>query len=88
VAHTVEDAARTEMSQFEVLLSDLQLPDGSGLDLLERFRRRGPVRAIAMSGYGTQADRQRSIAAGFQRHLVKPVSVRAALEAIQEVTES
>ena len=88
VAHTVEDAARTEMSEFEVLVSDLQLPDGSGLDLLERFRRRGPVRAIAMSGYGTEADRQRSIAAGFQRHLTKPVSVRAALEAIEEITAS
>ena len=88
VAHNVEDAARTEMSEFEVLLSDLQLPDGSGLDLLERFRRRGPVRAIAMSGYGTEADRRRSIAAGFQRHLTKPVSVRAALEAIEELTAS
>lgn len=57
----------------DVLLSDIGLPDGSGLDLMRELRKRGDVPyAIALSGFGSPGDRASSAAAGFQHHLVKP----------------
>ena len=59
--------------RFDVLLSDLGLPDGSGWSLLQTLRSRGPVKAIAMSGFNSDADRERSERVGFLQHLAKPV---------------
>ncbi|MYM21333.1 response regulator [Duganella sp. FT135W] len=61
------------LSANDVLLTDLGLPDGSGLDLMRQLRDRGEAPyAIAMSGFGSAADRAASMAAGFRHHLVKP----------------
>ena len=59
---------------YDILLSDIGLPDGNGWDLLEELRARRPITAIAMSGYNTDADRARSKAAGFADHLPKPLT--------------
>ena len=59
---------------YDILLSDIGLPDGNGWDLLEELRARRPIKAIAMSGYNTDADRARSKAAGFVDHLPKPLT--------------
>jgi PAS domain S-box-containing protein len=59
---------------FDLLISDIGLPDTSGLTLLEHLRRRHPVKAIAMSGFGSELDIKRSREAGFAEHLTKPVS--------------
>ena len=60
----------------DVLLSDIGLPDGTGWELLQRLqgRFRRPVYALAMSGFGLNADQARSRAAGFRHHLLKPFS--------------
>lgn len=59
--------------EFDLLISDLGLPDGSGLALLQALRSRGRnYPAIALSGYGREADLANSRAAGFAEHLVKP----------------
>jgi signal transduction histidine kinase len=59
---------------FDVLISDLGLPDQSGVELLRELRRRGQtLPAIALSGYGQEEDVQRSRDAGFTAHLTKPV---------------
>jgi CheY-like chemotaxis protein len=58
--------------QFDVLVSDIGLPDGDGWELLVKLKSEMPVRAIAMSGYGMRADLDRSKAAGFGAHLIKP----------------
>ena len=55
----------------EVLVSDIGLPDGDGWALMERLRP-APAFAIAMSGFGMNADSARSRAAGFRHHLLKP----------------
>ena len=60
--------------QFDVLLSDLGLPDGSGWELLKRLSAERRIRAIAFSGYNSPADRQRSAEAGFLEHLAKPLA--------------
>ncbi len=71
-------AAAVEAAQgraFDVVVSDIDLPDGSGQDLLLRLGSRLP--AIAISGSGTEEDARRSLAAGFTAHLVKPVDIDA-----------
>jgi CheY-like chemotaxis protein len=56
-----------------VLISDINLPDGNGWEILEEIANLRPNYAIAISGYGTKADRQRSAQSGFRHHIVKPV---------------
>jgi len=65
----------------DVLLSDIGLPDGDGWELMRRLHLEHPVYAIAMSGYGMAEDRERSLAAGFRHHLVKPMDIEK-LEAL------
>ena len=56
----------------EVLISDMGLPDGDGWELLRTVQLPSPIYAIAMSGFGMNADRARSKAAGYRHHLLKP----------------
>lgn len=68
---------------FDLLLSDLGLPDGSGHDLMRQLReRRHTFPGIALSGYGQEDDIQRSYDAGFDAHLTKPTSREAVVKAI------
>jgi DNA-binding response OmpR family regulator len=72
-------------NEFDVLLSDIKLPDGTGWELMRGLRRAGHVAGVAISGYGSAADTERSRAAGFGLHLVKPLSpdeLTAALEVV------
>jgi two-component system CheB/CheR fusion protein len=81
-------AAAVELAsaeRFDVVVSDLGLPDGSGHDLIKRLLRDRPVRGIAMSGYGMEDDIRQSREAGFVEHLVKPVSLPQLREAIRRV---
>jgi PAS domain S-box-containing protein len=66
-------AAVASEGPFDLVVSDIGLPDGSGLDLMPRLRARGPIRGIALSGYGMEDDLRRSREAGFDVHLIKPV---------------
>ena len=59
---------------FDLVVSDIGLPDGSGLDVIRRVvARKGPVPAIALTGYGMEEDIRRSREAGFTAHLTKPI---------------
>ncbi|MDX6696507.1 MAG: hypothetical protein QOF02_4110 [Blastocatellia bacterium] len=71
----------------ELLLSDIGMPDEDGYDLLRQVRllppeRGGRIPAIALTAYATDADRERALAAGFQRHVVKPVELKELAEAV------
>jgi PAS domain S-box-containing protein len=63
-------------SGFDLVISDIGLPDGSGFELIEQLSTQGPVKAIAISGFGSDDDVRRSLDAGFCEHLTKPVSLR------------
>lgn len=68
---TCADALRTARAEpFDAVLTDLGLPDGSGIDVGRALSKDLPV--VALSGYGREQDRQRSAEAGFAAHLVKP----------------
>jgi two-component system, chemotaxis family, CheB/CheR fusion protein len=69
---------------FDLLVSDLGLPDGSGLDLMRELGKRYHLRGIALSGYGMDEDIRRSLDAGFLRHLTKPVSPKTLEAAIRQ----
>ena len=81
-------AARLAIAEgsFDVLLSDLGLPDGTGLDVVTALREKSAIPAIAMSGYGMEADLLRSRADGFNEHLIKPVTAAALRAMLAQVT--
>ena len=82
LASAVELAGRIE---FDVLLCDLNLPDGTGWDLLARLREKGPVRAIAFSAFDEPEHIARSEAAGFLEHFVKGSPPQDLLAALRRV---
>jgi PAS domain S-box-containing protein len=71
---------------IDVVVSDLGLPDGNGLDLMRELSARYGLKGIALSGYGMEEDIQRSRAAGFDLHLTKPVKFQALVAAIDQAT--
>jgi PAS domain S-box-containing protein len=76
VAATCAEALRwVEDEKFDLLISDLGLPDGSGVELMQKIRAQHPLRGIALSGFGMKEDQRVSLAAGFSAHLVKPVEI-------------
>jgi two-component system CheB/CheR fusion protein len=80
-------AGEGKRGNFDLLISDLGLPDGSGLDLMRSLRARGlRLPGIALSGYGTEQDVQHSMSAGFAEHLVKPVDISQVESAIARVS--
>ncbi|WP_406697435.1 PAS domain S-box protein [Singulisphaera sp. Ch08] len=70
---------------FNLVVSDIGLPDGSGLELMRRIRARRDVKGIALSGYGMEDDVRKSRDAGFSVHLTKPVDFPTLEQAIQEI---
>jgi PAS domain S-box-containing protein len=72
---TVAEAIRLATEQqFNLVVSDIGLPDGSGVDLIRQMRRHSSVPAIALTGFGTDRDISRYKEAGFDAHLTKPVN--------------
>ena len=71
---------------FDLLLSDLGLPDGTGVDLMRTLRAAGSrLPGIVLSGYGQDQDIARSLEAGFATHLVKPLSLKQLRNAMVEL---
>jgi signal transduction histidine kinase/CheY-like chemotaxis protein len=80
-----EALAAADAERFDLLLSDLGLPDGSGLDLMRQLGRRDGLPGIAVSGYGMEEDVRESLQAGFRQHLTKPVTLQRLQAAIRDV---
>jgi len=72
--------------RFDLVISDLGLPDTSGLSLMPELRAAQPwLRGICLSGYGMEDDLQACRAAGFAEHLTKPVDLQRLHAAIGRV---
>ena len=74
--------------EFDLLICDIGLPDGSGWDLMKKLSARGPVRGIAYTASGSDADIAQSEKAGFFKHLVKGSSTEELVAVIQEALNS
>jgi CheY-like chemotaxis protein len=75
---SMADSARSaleivESKNFDVVLCDIGLPDGSGYDVISQAKRKQPVKGVALTGFDTEEDIERSKKAGFDFHLTKPV---------------
>jgi PAS domain S-box-containing protein len=71
--------------EIDVLLCDVGLPDGSGYEVVSQARRKQPLKAIAITGFGTEEDFRRSKEAGFDSHLVKPVDLHELQTVLDQV---
>ncbi len=87
VASTMNDGLQQALAgEYDLLISDIGLPDGSGLELMGALKQKGlELPAIALSGYGMEEDVRRSKEAGFIEHLTKPVGFRTLQEMIERI---
>ena len=77
LARSVQETMRVIQGEsFDLFISDIGLPDGSGLDLMRHIAATKPMKAIALSGFGMEEDVRRSREAGFLAHLTKPVDLK------------
>jgi PAS domain S-box-containing protein len=90
--YTVKTAGSVEralqlaaLERFDVVVSDLGLPDGTGYDLMQQLRDRYGIKGIALSGYGMEQDQRRSREAGFLAHVIKPVDVNQLTAVLQRI---
>ncbi|MGI9115773.1 MAG: hypothetical protein DLM52_12770 [Chthoniobacterales bacterium] len=85
LAHTADQASEKARNQnFDLLISDIGLPDRSGYDLMQELSRRG-LRGIALSGFGMESDINRARASGFSEHLTKPINFDRLEAVIQQL---
>jgi len=85
-ADSVEAAVREVLTRrFDVIISDVGLPDGNGLSLINCIRPFCNTPAIALTAYNSPEDVQRCMAAGFDLHLAKPAQPAELRAAIKQV---
>lgn len=86
--HNAQDAlARAQQTHPDVCLLDIGLPDMDGNELAQQLHSRAETHAtllIAITGYGQELDRQKTAAAGFKHHFVKPVDMPLLLKTLAE----
>jgi PAS domain S-box-containing protein len=86
LARSLADAKKLAASQsFELVISDIGLPDGTGRELMAFLRETYGLQGIALSGFGTEQDIKASLSAGFKEHVIKPVAWKQLEDAIQRV---
>ena len=72
----------------DVVVSDVGLPDRSGLDLMRELASQYNLPGIAVSGYTDAADVRECEKAGFSKHLKKPIDFQALLDAVDELARA
>jgi PAS domain S-box-containing protein len=86
VADNTQSALEIVQSQqFDVVLSDIGLPDGSGYEVITQAKRKQPIKAVAITGFGTDEDVRRGKQAGFDFHLVKPIDFHELRSVLDQV---
>jgi signal transduction histidine kinase/response regulator RpfG family c-di-GMP phosphodiesterase len=85
-AHDLQGALQlADREEFDVLVSDIGLPDGTGVELIQQLNASRPVVGIALTGFGMEEDIRRSHEGGFRHHLIKPVDLNKLDSLIQQV---
>jgi signal transduction histidine kinase/CheY-like chemotaxis protein len=89
VAHSASQAVeKTREADFDLLISDIGLPDKSGYELMSELRKSKPMPGIALSGFGMETDVDKARDAGFSEHLTKPINFDRLEQAIRRLLES
>jgi PAS domain S-box-containing protein len=90
--HQVSAAATTQSAfkliasrKFDVILCDIGLPDGNGYAVVSQAKQEWPIKAVAITGFGTDQDVRRCKAAGFDFHLVKPIDFHELEQVLDQV---
>ena len=87
-AGSVNRALEVSAAQYEIVLTDLSMPQRDGYDLLCALRERGdrtPV--IALTGVSMPHERQRGLASGFAEYLIKPIDHEILVAAIRRALQ-
>lgn len=87
VGNVAAALAAAKANRFDAVISDLGLPDGTGHELMRQLRNEHQLQGIALSGYGTEDDIQRSLQAGFSEHLTKPIRFAEVRRALQRLLQ-
>ena len=86
LAHTANQAIeKAQVEKFDLLISDIGLPDRSGYELMKELSAKNSLRGIALSGFGMENDIIKARAAGFSEHLTKPINFERLDEAIRSL---
>ena len=72
--------------RFDALISDIGLPETSGYELVREAKRRQPLKGIALSGLGMDEDVRRSVNAGFDHHLTKPINFQELQSVLEKIS--
>jgi CheY-like chemotaxis protein len=89
MAHSVASALQLAATEpFDIMVSDIGLPDATGYELMKQIRDLYGIKGIALSGYGMDDDMRKSREAGFIDHIVKPVNVAQLDAIIRRLTNS
>lgn len=86
-----EALAKLDERSFDLLVSDIGMPEMNGYDLIRAVRARTPerggsIRAVALTAFGSAEDRRRALDAGFEQHLCKPVELDELVAALLEAS--
>jgi DNA-binding response OmpR family regulator len=86
VAHSAEQAVeKVRIEDFDLLISDIGLPDRSGYELMREVRVNKDLPGIALSGFGSEQDVKQAREAGFSEHLTKPINFERLEKTIQNL---
>ncbi len=77
-----EARSRLEEMRFDVLISDLNLPDGDGIELVREAKKTQELKAIAVTGRESETERALGMEAGFDCYLTKPINFSELRQAI------
>lgn len=75
--------SRLDEMRFDVLVSDLNLPDGDGLELVREAKQKHELKAIALTGRATPEERTAGLEAGFDFYLTKPIDYQELRNALR-----
>jgi CheY-like chemotaxis protein len=75
-----------ESKNFDVVLSDIGLPDGTGYEVVSQAKQTQPIKAVALTGFDREEDIRRGKEAGFDFHLTKPVDFQELRDVLEQVS--
>ena len=79
--------AMAKTTTFDLMIIDIGLPDISGWELLRQLKTQREVRAIALTGFGSDEDKRKSMDAGFLNHITKPINLSRLRQVIEDALD-